>query len=105
MSSKTQPIWVAPSQHINPMDRKETEMVGMYFGFILQILSWVIIILTFPLSMCFCLKVIKEYERIVIFRLGRLMQGGARGPGMIFILPCIDTYRKIDLRWVALLTD
>lgn len=26
------------------------------------------------------------------------MFGGARGPGMIFVIPCIDTYRKIDLR-------
>jgi len=94
-----EPQWVAPSQPINPEDRKETETIGLWFGFILTILSWIIIILAFPLSMFFCLKVIKEYERVVIFRLGRLMQGGARGPGMIFILPCIDTYRKIDLRY------
>lgn len=45
-------------------------------------------------------QVIKEYERVVIFRIGRLVFGGARGPGMIFIIPCIDTYRKIDLRFV-----
>lgn len=45
---------------------------------------------------------IKEYERVVIFRIGRLIFGGARGPGMIFIIPCIDTYRKIDLRQVYL---
>lgn len=37
---------------------------------------------------------------MVIFRIGRLVFGGARGPGMIFVIPCIDTYRKIDLRFV-----
>ena len=37
---------------------------------------------------------IQEYERAVIFRLGRLKSGGAKGPGLFFILPCIDTYRS-----------
>ena len=40
----------------------------------------------------------KEYERAVIFRLGRLLIGGARGPGVFFILPCVDTYEKVDMR-------
>ena len=40
----------------------------------------------------------KEYERTVIFRLGRLLSGGARGPGVFFIIPCVDIFEKIDLR-------
>ena len=40
----------------------------------------------------------KEYERAVIFRLGRLLSGGARGPGVFFIIPCVDVYEKIDMR-------
>ena len=40
----------------------------------------------------------QEYERAVIFRLGRLLSGGARGPGVFFIIPCVDTYEKIDMR-------
>ena len=40
----------------------------------------------------------KEYERAVIFRLGRLLSGGARGPGIFFILPCVDSYTKVDMR-------
>uniref|UniRef100_A0A915P820 Band 7 domain-containing protein n=1 Tax=Meloidogyne floridensis TaxID=298350 RepID=A0A915P820_9BILA len=44
------------------------------------------------------IKVVQEYERAVIFRLGRLLPGGAKGPGIFFIVPCIDTYRKVDLR-------
>ncbi|KIH68818.1 SPFH/Band 7/PHB domain protein [Ancylostoma duodenale] len=45
--------------------------------------------------------VVQEYERAVIFRLGRLMPGGAKGPGIFFVLPCIDSYKKIDLRVVS----
>ena len=40
----------------------------------------------------------QEYERAVIFRLGRLLTGGARGPGVFFIIPCLDVYEKIDMR-------
>ena len=43
-------------------------------------------------------KVVQEYERAVIFRLGRLRSGGAKGPGLFFVLPCIDTYKCVDLR-------
>ena len=42
--------------------------------------------------------IIQEYERTVIFRLGRLLPGGARGPGVFFIIPCVDIFEKIDLR-------
>jgi len=70
-------------------------------GKILTFISWVLIALTLPFSLCFSLKVVQEYERAVIFRLGRLLPGGARGPGIFFIIPCIDTYRKVDLRVVS----
>ncbi len=42
------------------------------------------------------IKVIREYERLVVFRLGRLI--GARGPGVVFIIPIINRFNKIDLR-------
>ena len=45
-------------------------------------------------------KVVQEYERGVIFRLGRLV--GAKGPGLFFILPFVDRMVKIDLRTVTL---
>ena len=41
---------------------------------------------------------VQEYERAVIFRLGRLLSGGAKGPGVFFIIPCLDVYEKIDMR-------
>ncbi len=45
-------------------------------------------------------KVVQEYERGVIFRLGRLV--GAKGPGLFFIIPGIDRMMKVDLRTVTM---
>src|ERR671931_1338181 len=45
-------------------------------------------------------KVVQEYERGVIFRLGRLV--GARGPGLFFIIPFVDRMVKVDLRVVTM---
>jgi regulator of protease activity HflC (stomatin/prohibitin superfamily) len=46
------------------------------------------------------IKILREYERGVIFRLGRLI--GAKGPGIIFIIPMVDKLLRISLRTVAL---
>ncbi|XP_040533736.1 podocin isoform X1 [Gallus gallus] len=65
---------------------------------LLTILSFLFIIMTFPISVWFCMKVVREYERAIVFRLGHLLPGRARGPGLFFFLPCLDTYHKVDLR-------
>jgi regulator of protease activity HflC (stomatin/prohibitin superfamily) len=46
------------------------------------------------------IKIVQEYERGVIFRLGRLV--GAKGPGLFLIIPFIDRMVKVDLRVVTL---
>ena len=46
------------------------------------------------------IKIVQEYERGVIFRLGRLV--GAKGPGLFFIIPMVDRMVKVDLRVVTL---
>jgi regulator of protease activity HflC (stomatin/prohibitin superfamily) len=46
------------------------------------------------------IKIVQEYERGVIFRLGRLV--GARGPGLFFILPFVERMIKVDLRVVTM---
>uniref|UniRef100_A0A1B6ENN2 Band 7 domain-containing protein n=1 Tax=Cuerna arida TaxID=1464854 RepID=A0A1B6ENN2_9HEMI len=63
--------------------------------------SMALFIITFPLSIFFVFKKVTEYERAVIFRLGRLRSGGARGPGLFFVLPCTDDYFLVDLRTVT----
>ena len=45
------------------------------------------------------IKIVKEYERAVVFRLGRLV--GAKGPGLFFIIPWVDSVRRVDLRIVS----
>src|SRR4030042_311759 len=55
-----------------------------------------IVLILIPTS----LKIVQEYERGVIFRLGRLT--GAKGPGLFFIIPFIDRMVKVDLRVVTL---
>ncbi|NTU87199.1 MAG: slipin family protein [Chlorobiaceae bacterium] len=45
-------------------------------------------------------KILREYERAVVFRLGRLL--GAKGPGMIILIPGIDKMVRVDLRTVTL---
>merc|ERR1739848_349637 len=42
-----------------------------------------------------------EYERAVIFRLGRVKKGGAVGPGLFFIVPCMDQITVTDLRTIS----
>ena len=46
-------------------------------------------------------QIVKEYERAVILRLGRIVPGGAKGPGLFFVLPCIDTIMNVDLRTIT----
>jgi regulator of protease activity HflC (stomatin/prohibitin superfamily) len=47
------------------------------------------------------IKVVKEYERGVIFRVGRV-RGGPKGPGLFILLPAIDRMVKVDLRIVTM---
>nr|XP_048288196.1 stomatin isoform X1 [Myodes glareolus] len=70
-------------------------------GWILVAVSLLLVVITFPLSIWICIKIVKEYERVIIFRLGRILQGGAKGPGLFFILPCTDTMIKVDMRTIS----
>ncbi len=46
------------------------------------------------------IRVMREYERAVVFRLGRLLK--AKGPGLIILIPIIDKMKKVDLRTITL---
>ena len=48
----------------------------------------------------YAIRIVQEYERGVIFRLGRLV--GARGPGLFFILPIVERMVRVDLRTVTM---
>ncbi len=59
----------------------------------------IVLVLLFVLATS-AIKIVQEYERGVIFRLGRLV--GARGPGLFFLIPGVEAMRKVDLRIVTL---
>src|SRR6266496_6544931 len=48
------------------------------------------------------LRILREYERGVIFRLGKLHARGAKGPGLILLIPLVDRMVKMDLRVVTI---
>src|SRR5688572_29850970 len=66
---------------------------------LLLVLIGVVVLFVLPLSRA-TIKIVHEYERGVIFRLGRVT--GAKGPGLFFILPIVDRMVKVDLRTVTL---
>ena len=59
-----------------------------------------IVILFALMILSMAVKIVTEYERGVIFRLGRLV--GARGPGLFFIIPFVDRMVKVDLRVITM---
>jgi regulator of protease activity HflC (stomatin/prohibitin superfamily) len=66
-----------------------------------RLISWavpiiILVIIIFPQA----IRVLREYERGVIFRLGKLL--GAKGPGVIFLIPIVDRMVRMDLRVVTI---
>ena len=58
------------------------------------------IIFVVILILAYAIRILREYERGVIFRLGRLV--GAKGPGLILLIPVIDKMVKVSLRVVTM---
>jgi len=61
---------------------------------------WLIIFIALVIIVLWAIKVINEYERSVIFRLGKYV--GIRGPGLIWLWPIFEQMRKMDLRTITL---
>ena len=60
----------------------------------------VVVVVLFGLYLMSSVRVLREYERGVVFRLGRLID--ARGPGLFFLIPVVDRMVKVDLRTITL---
>jgi regulator of protease activity HflC (stomatin/prohibitin superfamily) len=71
-------------------------MVG--FGIVIVLFVAVLVLLFILAS---AVRIVQEYERGVVFRLGRV-QEGVRGPGLILLIPIVDRMVKIDLRTVSM---
>ncbi|XP_076204625.1 stomatin-like protein 1 isoform X2 [Aptenodytes patagonicus] len=63
---------------------------------IITSLVFLLMAVTFPISGWFALKIVPTYERMIIFRLGRIR--APQGPGVVLLLPFIDHWQRVDLR-------
>ncbi|XP_029378065.1 stomatin-like protein 1 [Echeneis naucrates] len=63
---------------------------------IVILLVYICTFITFPITGWFVLKTVPNYQRIVVFRLGRVCP--PKGPGIILVLPLVDQWQKVDLR-------
>ncbi|KAA8594013.1 hypothetical protein FQN60_004847, partial [Etheostoma spectabile] len=70
---------------------KNTRSLGC-FGWLLVLMSLLFVTATFPLTIFLCVKIVQEYERAVIFRLGRITDRKPKGPGLSL---------SVDLRTVS----
>jgi regulator of protease activity HflC (stomatin/prohibitin superfamily) len=68
------------------------------FGFLIVAVAVLLFVIFLVAS---AVRIVNEYERGVIFRLGRV-QGTAKGPGLFFLIPIMDRMVKIDLRTVTM---
>ncbi len=63
-------------------------------------MSYIVIVVLAVMFLASALRILKEYERGVIFRLGRVIR--TKGPGLIILIPVIDKMVKVSLRLVAM---
>src|SRR2546427_3792381 len=71
------------------------------FAKLLNVLPWVVTIFVLAsIVLPQTIRILREYERGVIFRLGKLL--GAKGPGLILLIPIVDRMVKMDLRVVTI---
>ncbi|TRY82898.1 hypothetical protein DNTS_001534 [Danionella cerebrum] len=80
-----------------PGDGLKKKYLGV-FELLLVMLVFFVVLLLFPVSIWFCVKIVREHERVLIFRLGHLLQRRPKGPGLVFYLPLLDVCHKVDTR-------
>lgn len=66
----------------------------------MNVFIYVIIAVVVIILLSAAIRIVREYERVGVFRLGRFV--GLRGPGLVLIIPFIETVRKVDLRIVTM---
>src|SRR6476619_7640266 len=65
------------------------------------LVALVVVLFLVVLFLISAIKVIREYERAIVFRLGRLFPN-PKGPGLFFLIPVVDRMVKVDLRTITL---
>ncbi len=80
------------------MDQQDQSAIGHLIGggIAIVVVAFIFFVIILPQA----IRILREYERGVIFRLGKLQ--GAKGPGVIFLIPIVDKMVKMDLRVVTI---
>ncbi len=72
----------------------------------MSVISLAVLLILILMILASALRILNEYERGVIFRLGRVRtvggQPAAKGPGLIFLIPIVDRLVKVSLRTVTM---
>jgi len=63
-------------------------------------IGWVVLVIFLVIILSSAIRILNEYERGVIFRLGRII--ATKGPGLIFLIPVVDKMQKVSLRLVTM---
>lgn len=80
----------------NDFTDKTQGLLSRICNLIVVFLVFLCTLITFPVSAWFALKTVPNYQRIVVFRLGRIRP--PKGPGVVLVLPLIDQWQRVDLR-------
>lgn len=75
-----------------------SEIITLQIG-LAEAVAYFFVIMLIVIILSASIKVVREYERGIIFRLGRFI--GAKGPGLFFLIPIVDRFVKVDLRTVV----
>ncbi len=76
------------------------DIIKLVGGVIMDVSPLIVVAIAVIIFLAASLKVVPEYQRAVVFRLGRVI--GAKGPGLFILIPVIDKMVKVDLRTVTL---
>lgn len=80
----------------NELTDESQGLISRLGNLVVIVLVFLCTLITLPISAWFVLKTVPNYERIVVFRLGRIRS--PKGPGVVLVLPLIDQWQRVDLR-------
>ncbi|XP_076327409.1 stomatin-4-like isoform X2 [Tachypleus tridentatus] len=83
-------------QFSSPEKSKNESVMSRILRNILTVICYVMVFVTLPLTGWLSIKKVPALERVVIFRMGKMLP--VKGPGYVIILPCMDHWMKVDLK-------
>ncbi|CAH0626939.1 unnamed protein product [Chrysodeixis includens] len=93
----------AVSRHLNTQfnDSLHSKKSDSCIERFLVFLSFLLVIILFPLSLLTVFVAVRQFERAIILRNGKVLKNKYFGPGLVFFLPCVDSVKYSDLRIIC----